>query len=223
MARPERFELPTTKFVAWYSIQLSYGRFDHRFGGKTCFAQSARLDEGADYSLPRRIRQLLAATILRMTRQMSTSGRLSARPMQGNTHFAKRGTASVLLARTHVQDEAVVLDLVTVFRCHLMLKALDFGTRELDYLARLDIDHVIVVLAAIKLVDSLPALKIVLQNEPCRFELSQHPIHRGQSDVVLVLKQMTIDILGCHVLATQSLKNLEDAHARMCDLEANLA
>src|SRR6185437_5355534 len=28
MARPERFELPTTKFVAWYSIQLSYGRVD---------------------------------------------------------------------------------------------------------------------------------------------------------------------------------------------------
>src|SRR5690348_1457605 len=28
MARPERFELPTTKFVAWYSIQLSYGRIE---------------------------------------------------------------------------------------------------------------------------------------------------------------------------------------------------
>jgi hypothetical protein len=26
MARPERFELPTTWFVARYSIQLSYGR-----------------------------------------------------------------------------------------------------------------------------------------------------------------------------------------------------
>ena len=26
LARPERFELPTTKFVAWCSIQLSYGR-----------------------------------------------------------------------------------------------------------------------------------------------------------------------------------------------------
>ena len=26
LARPERFELPTTKFVAWYSIQMSYGR-----------------------------------------------------------------------------------------------------------------------------------------------------------------------------------------------------
>ena len=27
MARPERFELPTTWFEAKYSIQLSYGRF----------------------------------------------------------------------------------------------------------------------------------------------------------------------------------------------------
>ena len=26
MARPERFELPTTAFEAQYSIQLSYGR-----------------------------------------------------------------------------------------------------------------------------------------------------------------------------------------------------
>ena len=26
VARPERFELPTPKFVAWCSIQLSYGR-----------------------------------------------------------------------------------------------------------------------------------------------------------------------------------------------------
>jgi hypothetical protein len=26
MARPERFELPTARFVAVYSIQLSYGR-----------------------------------------------------------------------------------------------------------------------------------------------------------------------------------------------------
>ncbi len=42
MARPERFELPTARFVAEYSIQLSYGRIDccsrlkpllHRFGG----------------------------------------------------------------------------------------------------------------------------------------------------------------------------------------------
>lgn len=32
MARPEGFEPPTTKFVAWYSIQLSYGREAAKYG-----------------------------------------------------------------------------------------------------------------------------------------------------------------------------------------------
>ena len=30
LARPERFELPTNRFEAGYSIQLSYGRMDFR-------------------------------------------------------------------------------------------------------------------------------------------------------------------------------------------------
>jgi hypothetical protein len=40
MARPERFELPTARFVAGYSIQLSYGRtmFPHE---TLCFARAA--------------------------------------------------------------------------------------------------------------------------------------------------------------------------------------
>ena len=32
MVRPERFELPTNRFEADYSIQLSYGRFIHDVG-----------------------------------------------------------------------------------------------------------------------------------------------------------------------------------------------
>jgi hypothetical protein len=35
MARPERFELPTTWFVARYSIQLSYGRVVFKGGDPT--------------------------------------------------------------------------------------------------------------------------------------------------------------------------------------------
>ena len=34
MARPEEFESPTPKFVAWCSIQLSYGRKRKRTIGK---------------------------------------------------------------------------------------------------------------------------------------------------------------------------------------------
>src|SRR5215475_11779100 len=33
MARPERFELPTPRFVVWCSIQLSYGRIVARHAG----------------------------------------------------------------------------------------------------------------------------------------------------------------------------------------------
>ena len=32
MARPERFELPTPRFEAWCSIQLSYGRRSRSLG-----------------------------------------------------------------------------------------------------------------------------------------------------------------------------------------------
>ena len=32
LARPERFERPTPRFVVWCSIQLSYGRFPGRSG-----------------------------------------------------------------------------------------------------------------------------------------------------------------------------------------------
>ena len=32
LARPERFELPTPRFVVWCSIQLSYGRLPFREG-----------------------------------------------------------------------------------------------------------------------------------------------------------------------------------------------
>jgi hypothetical protein len=40
LARPERFELPTTKFVAWYSIQLSYGREEAELFRATRFSST---------------------------------------------------------------------------------------------------------------------------------------------------------------------------------------
>ena len=40
MARPEGFEPPTTKFVAWYSIQLSYGREPRSIRMKALFVNT---------------------------------------------------------------------------------------------------------------------------------------------------------------------------------------
>ncbi len=47
MARPERFELPTPRFVVWCSIQLSYGRSacDPRFAAPAWEARRADVTE----------------------------------------------------------------------------------------------------------------------------------------------------------------------------------
>jgi hypothetical protein len=42
MARPERFELPTPRFVVWCSIQLSYGRARARRGRLAVFASPGK-------------------------------------------------------------------------------------------------------------------------------------------------------------------------------------
>ena len=44
MARPERFELPTNRFEADYSIQLSYGRLIDYVGYYFCPATATNAD-----------------------------------------------------------------------------------------------------------------------------------------------------------------------------------
>jgi hypothetical protein len=53
MARPERFELPTTRFEAEYSIQLSYGRADTNIDRLSVTPWSLRIHCGnSDFPKP---------------------------------------------------------------------------------------------------------------------------------------------------------------------------
>ena len=57
MARPERFELPTTWFVARYSIQLSYGRvFDCIAAEGTGQARGGIIPERASWVKEKRLK-----------------------------------------------------------------------------------------------------------------------------------------------------------------------
>ena len=47
VARPERFELPTPRFVVWCSIQLSYGRLPFRKGKSRAPGRGTRLELSA--------------------------------------------------------------------------------------------------------------------------------------------------------------------------------
>src|SRR5690606_972604 len=122
----------------------------------------------------------------------------------------------------HVQDQRVVLQLVAVPGGDLALQLLDLGALELDDLAGVQVDHVVVVVAAVQLVDGLAALEVVLDHQPGRLELGQHAVHGGQADLVALLQQAAVDRLGGQVvLGLFLLQQLEDAYPRVGHLQAH--
>src|SRR5688572_8196666 len=63
-----------------------------------------------------------------------------------------KGEKRSALLLADVEHEGVLLDLIPVRRSDLPLQFLDLRTLELDHLAGIDIDHVIVMLPAVQLV-----------------------------------------------------------------------
>ncbi len=64
----------------------------------------------------------------------------------------------------------------------------------------------------------------MLQHQARRLELGQHAVHRRQADLVAVFEQLAIDVFRAQVvLRVLLLQQLEDAHARVGDLEADFA
>jgi outer membrane protein assembly factor BamE len=117
----------------------------------------------------------------------------------------------------------VILDLEAVLVGDLMLQAFDLFAGELDDAAGIDVDHVIVMFAAVDLVNRLATLEIMLEHQASGLELGQHAVNRGQTDIVVMLEQTPINILGSQMLAVESFKDFEDTHARVRDLESRLA
>ncbi len=81
------------------------------------------------------------------------------------------------------------------------LKGFDLGTDEFDDPAGLDADHVVVVLAAIELIDRMSAFEMMLGHEPRRFELGQHAIDGRDTDVGTDREQFPVDVFRGEVPA----------------------
>lgn len=113
----------------------------------------------------------------------------------------------------------MVLDLITMLGSNLTLQALDLFADELDHLSAVNVDHVIVVLAAIQLIDRLATLEIVLAEDACGLELGQHPVHRSQADVFPISEQLLVDVFGGKVPDALFFEDLENAHPGMGDLQ----
>ena len=105
----------------------------------------------------------------------------------------------------------MVGDVVAVAGGDLLLQGFDFIAVELDHLAGVEVDHVVVVLATIQLVHGGAAFEVVLEHQPGGFELGQYPVDRGQADVLALRQQLAVDVLGGHVLRLGMLQQLQDA------------
>ena len=60
-------------------------------------------------------------------------------------------------------------------------------------------DQVIVMIALVELEDGLAAFEVMADEQPGLFELRQHTIDRGQSDVGAFLQQRLVNIFRRHV------------------------
>ena len=106
---------------------------------------------------------------------------------------------------------------------NFVLQSLDIIADEFDDLATIQVDHMVVMLPTIQFIDRLATFKIVLDDDPRCLELGQHAIHRRQTDVFLVRKQLLVDILGSDMLHAGLIKYLQDPHARMRHLQTGFA
>src|SRR5690606_3608791 len=132
------------------------------------------------------------------------------------------GTGSALLA--HVEHEGVLLEDVAVLLRDAVLQLLDLRALELDDPAGVDVDHVVVVAAAVQLVDGGAALEVVLEHQAGGLELRQDAVDRGEPDLVAALEQLPVDVLGRQVMVRgRLLEQLQDAHPGVGDLQPGLA
>jgi len=70
-------------------------------------------------------------------------------------------------------------------------------------------DDVVVVVASVELEHSLATIEMVSGNQTGRFELGQHAVDSGETDIVAALEQRPIDILCGQVVWISLLENLE--------------
>lgn len=119
-------------------------------------------------------------------------------------------------------------DLEAVLARDLVLEPLDVRVEEFHHLAGVEVDHVIMVAAFVQLVAGLrrPAgtvVEHVLAHQAGGFELVQHAVDRGQADVLALVDQQAVNVVGGDVLLVGTVEQLQDAQPREGDLEAGLA
>jgi len=103
-----------------------------------------------------------------------------------------------------------------------LLVLLDGLFDKLHDLAAPDTNQMVVMATTIELEDGLPAVEVVATYQPGPFELGQHPIHSGEADLLPVLQQCLVDILGAQMIRVAGFEHVENLDPRQGDFEPRL-
>jgi len=119
----------------------------------------------------------------------------------------------------------VIDDLEAVALGHALLQPLDLLIHEFDDVTGFKVDHMIVVLAFVQFIACLgrtarAVIEHVLSNQSRGLELIEYPINGGQTNVLALLDQQPVDIVGGNVLLAGAVQQLENSQARQGNFQA---
>lgn len=93
----------------------------------------------------------------------------------------------------------MIVDREAALLGNAVLALLDFSVDELFDFAALQADQMIVVVAMIEFEYRLVAIEMVAHQQARLLELGEHAIHRGQSNVLTIVREQPIDFFRSHV------------------------
>ena len=115
------------------------------------------------------------------------------------------------------------LQLEAVLRGDFFLPPLDLRIEKLHHPTAVQAHQMVVVRAFVDLEHRLARLEVTAQQNAGLLELGQHAVHRGQTDVLLLVEQHAVHIFRSHVALRALLKNLQNAQARLSDFQTGIA
>jgi hypothetical protein len=110
-----------------------------------------------------------------------------------------------------------------VFRRDCVLLLFDRRVDELFYLAAVQTNDVIMMLAFVQFKYGCHSFEVMPGDQSSGLKLRQHPINRRQTNVLMRLQQMTIDIFRTHVPWLCAAQNVQDFETRHGDFEPRFA
>lgn len=92
---------------------------------------------------------------------------------------------AILMHALAVHDQTVFLQLEAQFASLDMLSLFDDIVCEFRDMSAFQADHMVVVVAALKLKDGVATFEMMPLHQACSFELGQHTVNRRQSDILV--------------------------------------